>query len=115
MSLNNSNNISQPINVIILNEALFIWIFLIIIFSWLLIDIWGRFFNNFTFTTLKLDEKSSTHTFFIAIILTAIIITMIIYLKYNHCNIENAIFNINDNSDNNSISFGNVAPLGIVN
>ena len=78
----------QQFSVVISKELLFFWIFLIIIFSWLLIDLWGRWVNNFTFVTLNLDEKSPSHTFFIALIATIVIIVMIIYLKSSGTNIE---------------------------
>ena len=44
-------------------EFLFFCIFIIIILSWVSIDLIGRFINNFTFGTLGLDDKSTFHLF----------------------------------------------------
>ena len=96
----------QSYNVIILNEMLFVWIFFIFVFSWILVELWTRWLDNFTFVTLKLDAKSTWHTFFIALIATAIIITMIIYLKTCNCDIQRSIFDVDGNQvpqDDNNI------------
>ena len=63
------------------DSSFFFVVFLVIIMSWVLVDLWGRWFNNFTFNTLKLDPKSSYHTFIIALAATIIIVAVIIYLK----------------------------------
>jgi ABC-type uncharacterized transport system fused permease/ATPase subunit len=62
-------------------ELLFVALFMVIIFSWVLIDLWCKWLNTFTYETLGLDEKSSWHTFMIAFIVTLIIVTIIIYLR----------------------------------
>ena len=86
----------------ITEELLFIWIFLIIIFSWILIDLWGVFLKNFFYVTLQLNEKSSYDTFIVALCATSIIILMIIYLKYSNHNLQPNIYNDNENSNENS-------------
>jgi low affinity Fe/Cu permease len=85
---NNQNRQHQNYAFVIQSELLFFWIFLIIIFSWILIDLYGRWLNNFTFVTLGLDEKSPWQTFIIAITVTAIIFTCIIFLKNIGYNME---------------------------
>ncbi len=63
------------------NYMFFFTVFLVVIVSWVLIDLWGRWFNNFTFNTLNLNSKSSYDTFIIAFAATLIIAAFIIYLK----------------------------------
>lgn len=63
------------------DSSFFFIVFLVIIMSWVLVDLWGRWFNNFTFNTLKLDPRSSYHTFIIALAATIIIVAVIIFLK----------------------------------
>ncbi len=98
-------------NVIILNEMLFIWIFFIFIFSWILVELWTRWLDNFTYITLKLDKNSPMHTFVIALVVSAFIITMIIYLKTCNCDVQSSIFDI-DGSRNNSENHNNIPYLG---
>jgi hypothetical protein len=62
-------------------EILFFNIFMIVIFSWVLVSLWGKWLDNFTFVTLGLDEKSSTHTFIIALTVTLIVIACIVFLR----------------------------------
>lgn len=56
-------------------------VFLVVLFSWVLIDLWGRWFNNFTFNSIGLNPKSSYDTFIIALFSTLVIIACIVYLK----------------------------------
>jgi len=62
-------------------EVFFFFLFLIIIFSWVLIDLWCKWLNNFTYVTLGLDENSSVHTFIIALVVTCIILTCIAFVR----------------------------------
>lgn len=62
-------------------ELLFFYIFMIVIFSWILISLWGKWLDNFTFVTLGLDEKSPSHTFIIALTVTLLLIACIIFLR----------------------------------
>ena len=98
--------------IVIKSELLFFWIFLIIIFSWILIDLYGRWLNNFTFVTLGLDEKSPWQTFVIAITVTAIIFTCIIFLKSIGYNMEPEVTNLNNQQDHNV--YQNNVPVPIV-
>lgn len=62
-------------------SAFLLLVFLVVLFSWVLIDLWGRWFNNFTFNTIGLNPKSSYDTFIIALFMTFLIISCIVYLK----------------------------------
>lgn len=64
---------------------------LLILYSWVLIDCWGRFLNNFTFSLLKLNPDSTFDTLMIALCLTFIIFCSAVYLKI-----------IDEDSDENS-------------
>lgn len=54
-------------------EALFI-----IVLGWILVALWQRFIDNFTFNTLGLNENSSYHTFIIAIVATIVFVIFIL-------------------------------------
>lgn len=73
------------------SSLLFLWIFMLVIFSWICISLWERWLNNLTFVTLKLDEKSPYHTFIIAIIVTLLIAAALIYLKSTGMNYETQV------------------------
>jgi hypothetical protein len=60
---------------------LFTWIFLLFILSWISVAVVGRALDNFTFSTLKLNEKSTYHTVVIAIVIVIIEITTIYYFN----------------------------------
>jgi len=85
---------SQDYVVIIQSELLFFWIFIIIIFSWVSIDLVGRWINNFTFVTLQLNEKSPWHTFVIAITVIALLFASILFLKSINMDLEPTITNL---------------------
>ena len=70
-----------PIHVVIGKEIVFFWTFLLVIFSWVLIDLWGRWINNFTFEYMLLNPKSTYHTFIIAIAFTLIMMTFFTYFR----------------------------------
>jgi hypothetical protein len=72
---------NQTVSDKILHELMFLWIFLVVVFSWILVDSWGRVYNNYCFETLKLNEKSLSDSFLVAATLTLILFIMIIYLK----------------------------------
>lgn len=59
----------------------FVVIFILFIFSWISVSVVGRALDNFTFSTLKLNEKSTYQTTIIALTVVAIEITIIYYLK----------------------------------
>lgn len=66
----------------LLSEALLVFvIFIVILLSWVLVDLWGRWFNNLMFSTFGLNPESSLDTFFIAIFMTMLIIACIFFLK----------------------------------
>jgi uncharacterized membrane protein (DUF485 family) len=100
--------------VIILNEMLFIWIFLLIILSWYCIDVLGRAINNFTFVTLRLNEKSTYDTFVIAFCVIAIVVASVIFLRTCNINLEEEITHLVpdqgrniQNRDETSFGFNN--------
>ncbi len=63
------------------NSLLFTWIFLLFIMSWITVAVIGRAIDNFTFTTLKLDSKSTYHTTVIAVVIFVIEVFMVYYFK----------------------------------
>jgi len=96
----------------LLNQWLFIIIFLLIVFAWITIDLWGRFINNLTFITLKLDPNSTLHTFVIALVVTLILWNCFAYLACLGYDLQNQIAggllreeNVTDEPDN-GFNFG---------
>jgi hypothetical protein len=92
----------------IAREALFLWLLMLVIFSWILIESWGRVLNNIAFVTLKMDENSSYDTFILALTLTLIVFATIIFFKNMGFN-YNSLFTVtpptqsDDNKDGDSV------------
>lgn len=63
------------------NFFMFVMIFILFILSWISVAVVGRAIDNFTFSTLKLDSRSTYHTTVIAIVVIVIEIVMIYYFK----------------------------------
>lgn len=95
---------TKTYSVEITESLLFIWIFFIVVFSWLIVDLVGRAFNNFTFVTLKMDEKNTVHTVIIALAVIAIVIACVFYLKTLNYDMEYDFF-----EEGNDINEGNDA------
>lgn len=60
---------------------MFTWIFLLFILSWISVAVVGRALDNFTFSTLKLNQKSTYHTIIIAVVIVIIEIATIYYFN----------------------------------
>lgn len=60
---------------------LFVWMFLLFIFSWISVAVVGRAIDNITFTTLKLSDKSTLHTVVIAMVIVSIEILTLYYFN----------------------------------
>lgn len=65
----------------IINELTYSEIVFTIIVSWILIALWQRAIDNFTFNYLKLSSKSTFHTTLIAITFTLIFLIYIFSFK----------------------------------
>jgi hypothetical protein len=55
----------------------FIEILMVIIFLWILIDLYGKALNTFTYSYLKLDPENAWHAFVIALAVTGIILAFL--------------------------------------
>lgn len=73
----------------------FIQVLFAVIVGWILVNLWQRVLDNFTFKTLKLNENSLYHTGIIAITFT-VIFFIFLYLF-------NDIFNVISKQDSGSI------------
>lgn len=62
------------------NKYQFIYIFLIVLTSWILIDLWGHVINNLCYETLGMNKNSTIHALIIATTITIIFVVVIIYL-----------------------------------
>lgn len=58
------------------SELSFIEILLTIIIAWILVALWQRVLDNLSFSTLRLDSKSTYHTFIIALFVTSMFIAL---------------------------------------
>jgi len=55
----------------------FIEILLVIIFLWILVDLYGKALNTFTYSYLKLDPENAWHAFIIALTVTGIVLAFL--------------------------------------
>lgn len=60
---------------------IFTWIFFLFILSWISVAVVGRFLDNLSFSTFGLNDKSTYHTFIIAVVIVAIEILTIYYFS----------------------------------
>lgn len=51
-----------------------------ILFSWIMIDLWGRVLDNLSYGTLGLNQNSTYHSLIVAVTVTLIFFVTIIYL-----------------------------------
>ena len=61
--------------------VLFAMVFILFILSWISVAVVGRALDNFTFSTLKLDSRSTFQTTVIAVTVVLIELSMIQYLN----------------------------------
>lgn len=50
-----------------------------ILLVWILVELWTRFIENFSYTTLGLDKRSSYHSFIVAAVVTVIFILYLLF------------------------------------
>lgn len=60
-----------------LSELTLVETLVVIIIGWVLVALWQRFIDDFTFNTLGLNEDSSYHTFIIAVTVTILFIVFL--------------------------------------
>ena len=60
-----------------LSELTFVESLFLIIFGWLLVELWQRVIDNFTFNAIKLNRESTYHTFIIALATSVLFLTFI--------------------------------------
>lgn len=77
MSSSTTNNTTVNIGNRFLSELTLVETLVVIIIGWILVALWQRFIDNFTFNTLGLNEDSSYHTFIIAIAMSVIFIVFL--------------------------------------
>ncbi len=88
MSLNDAFfNLAPPINMTVEegstsvslanSEITFITVVLAIVVAWILVALWTRVIENFTFGTLRLDGDSSWHALIVALTITVIFLVTV--------------------------------------
>lgn len=81
---------------------LFAWVFILFIMTWISVAVVGRAIDNFVFSTLKLNDKSTYHTSIIAV---AIVLIQLLTMYYFHTLgmdlYGTSFFNNGDESDTN--------------
>lgn len=60
-----------------LTNLTFVETLFVILLGWILVALWQRLIDNFTFNTLGLNEDSAYHTFIIALVATIIFVIFI--------------------------------------
>ena len=58
-------------------DLTYIEMLVVIILGWILVALWQRCIDNFTFNSLKLNKDSTYHTFIIALVSTIIFISFV--------------------------------------
>ena len=59
------------------HQTIFTVIFLAIVIGWIIIALWTRVLDNFTYGVLKLEDSSTWDTLLIALVITIIFISLI--------------------------------------
>lgn len=83
-------------------ELLYAWTFFLFIFSWISVELVARAINNFTFNTLKMDEKSTFQTTIIALICIIIQLLTLNYFRTLGIVEDNSMANILSKFNNSS-------------
>jgi putative flippase GtrA len=60
-----------------------LYFFIIIVFCWVVVDLWYNFIYNYAYNYLQLDPHSPYNSFLIASIITILIIIVLSYLGDN--------------------------------
>lgn len=98
------------------DAVIFAWIFMLFIMSWVSVAVVGRAIDNFTFSTLKLNDKSTFHTCVIAFVIIGIEFATIYY--FNSIGIK--VYDTSgwglpdDTSGESNTNSNNVSPTKIV-
>lgn len=77
-----------------LDDYEFILLFFVILFSWILIDLYGKVLHNFCYHTMGMDEHSSWNALLIAIFITIIFFICIYYLGERGKLVQNKVIGI---------------------
>lgn len=94
----------------------FVIVFVLFILSWISVAVVGRAIDNFTFTTLKLNDKSTYQTTIIALTIIAIEVLIIFYLKSFDINVyDTSVWHSHNenvvNSTNSTFSIDRIANI----
>lgn len=81
---------------------LFIWMFLLFIFSWISVAVVGRAIDNLCFSTLGLSDKSTLHTTIIAVVVVSIEILTLYYFNTLGYNMYVGGFNLPGGDDSSN-------------
>ena len=91
-----------------LQQSDFVGIFFVIIFSWILIDLWGRVLRNLCHNTLDMDPRSTYNAFVIALTITIVFLICIYYLgKEKGTIVKNKVLGTSD-----PVNLGKSKPAG---
>ena len=58
----------------------FILLFIVIIFSWIIISLWGKVIENFSYITMGMERQSTWNALIIAITITLVFILIVYYM-----------------------------------
>lgn len=69
----------------------FILLFIVIIFSWIIISLWGKVIDNFSYITMGMERQSTWNAFIIAMIVTIIFILIVYYMGEKGKMVQNKV------------------------
>lgn len=67
----------MPLGKQFVRDMTFVELLFVIVLGWILVELWHKTIDNFTFTTLSLNEKSTYHTFIIALVATSVFLVFV--------------------------------------
>ena len=76
------------------NYFTFLGILIIVIISWILIELWGTVLKNFVYGTLGLDENSTVHTLIVALTVSIIFLIILAFIEDEGENLKSKIMPI---------------------
>lgn len=73
----------------------FVSILIIVIISWILIELWLKVLENFAYNTLGMNSSSTWHSLIIAVTITLIFILILEFMEEDGTNIKNNVSCVN--------------------
>ena len=80
----------------------FVIILIIVIVSWILVELWKKVIDNFAYNTLGMDKNSTVHSLIVAVTITLIFVVVVIFMKDKGLKIHNNLMGLTPSEFNAS-------------